>query len=258
MNHGFSVVTAALLLAIPASAQAPRTAKDAAPIALTGYWVSQIVDEWRFRVSPIKGDILYLPLTAEARRVANAWDPAKDEAEGNQCKAYGAVGVMQRPGRLHISWEDPATLRIDADAGTQTRLLHFAAPPADKGTPSWQGYSFAQWQVPGGVLMDLGGQGFVFGGGRGRGGASPKTGSLKVITTNMKPGYLRKNGVPYSANAVLTEYFNLLTGADGQQYISLTAFVEDPVNLTGPFLRTYEFKKQPDAAGWDPTACLTR
>jgi hypothetical protein len=110
------------------------------------------------------------------------------------------------------------------------------------------------------VLMDLGGQGFVLGGGgRGRGGAAPpKTGSLKVVTTNMKPGYLRKNGVPYSANAVLTEYFNLLTGADGQQYISLTAFVEDPVNLNGPFLRTYEFKKQADGAGWEPTGCLTR
>jgi hypothetical protein len=263
------IVLAAVALAAVASAQAPggrgappagpRTAKAAAPIDLTGYFVSQIVDEWRFRVSPIKGDILYMPLTPEARRVANAWDPAKDEAEGNQCKAYGAVGVMQRPGRLHITWEDDNTLRVDVDAGTQTRLLHFAAPPADKGTPTWQGYSYAQWQVPGGVLMDLGGQGFVLSGvGRGRGGPPPKTGSLKVVTTNMKPGYLRKNGGPYSANAVLTEYFNLLTGADGQQYISLTAFVEDPMYLTGPFLRTYEFKKQPDAAGWEPTPCLTR
>jgi hypothetical protein len=262
------IVVAALLCTAAISAQAPagrggapaapRTAKAAAPIDLTGYFVSQIVDEWRFRVSPIKGDILYMPLTPEARRIANEWDPAKDEAEGNACKAYGAVGVMQRPGRLHILWEDDATLRIDADAGTQTRLLHFTAPPADKGAPTWQGYSFAQWQVPGGVLMDLGGQGFVFGGGRGRGGAQPKTGSLKVVTTNMKPGYLRKNGVPYSANAVLTEYFNLLTGADGQQYISLTAFVEDPMYLTGPFIRTYEFKKQPDATGWQPTPCLTR
>src|SRR5438067_10626330 len=149
----YRIVIAALLLVAVISAQAPagragapappRTAKAAAPIDFTGYFVSQIVDEWRFRVSPIKGDILYMPLTPEARRVANAWDPAKDEADGNQCKAYGAVGVMQRPGRLHITWEDDNTLRIDADAGTQTRLLHFAAPPADKGTPGWQGYSYA-------------------------------------------------------------------------------------------------------------------
>ena len=111
----------------------PTTPKAAAPIDLTGYWVSQIVDEWRFRVSPQKGDVLYMPINAEARRLANAWDPAKDEAEGQQCKAYGTVGVMQRPGRLHITWENDNTLRIDADAGTQTRLLHFGAAPAQKG-----------------------------------------------------------------------------------------------------------------------------
>ena len=99
--------------------------KSQAPLDISGYWVSEIVDEWRFRVSPIKGDILYMPLNPEARRIANAWDPAKDEAEGNQCKAYGAVGVMQRPGRLHITWVDDNTLKIETDAGTQTRLLHF-------------------------------------------------------------------------------------------------------------------------------------
>src|SRR5580693_6133995 len=72
----------------------PATGKSQAPIDLTGYWVSEIVDEWRFRVSPIKGDILYMPLNGEARRVANDWDPDKDIASGNQCKAYGAVGLM--------------------------------------------------------------------------------------------------------------------------------------------------------------------
>src|SRR5580704_16038018 len=104
-------------------AEAPRTAQAAAPIDLTGYWVSMIVDEWRFRVTPQKGDIVYLPINATARRIALAWDPAKDEAEGNQCKAYGAVGVMQRPGRLHITWDDDNTLRIETDAGGQTRLV---------------------------------------------------------------------------------------------------------------------------------------
>ena len=81
----------------------PRTGQAAAPFDLTGYWVSQIVDEWRFRVTPQKGDIAYLPINADARKIALAWDPDKDLAEGTQCKAYGAVGVMQRPGRLHVS-----------------------------------------------------------------------------------------------------------------------------------------------------------
>jgi hypothetical protein len=233
-----------------------QTARAAAPIDLTGYWVSQIVDEWRFRVTPQKGDILYLPLNSEARRIANAWDPAKDEAEGQACRAYGAVGVMQRPGRIHIEWQNDTTLRLDADAGTQTRMLHFGAAPVDPGKPTWQGYSAAQWRFSGRAMLDLGGIGFVAGGGPDA--SSGRSGTLKVVTTNMLPGYLRKNGVPYSANAVLTEYFNRLTGAENDVYLLVTAVLDDPTYLTQPFVRTYTFKKQADASGWDPTPCWPR
>ena len=239
-----------------APAGPPPPAKVAAPIDITGYWVSLIVDEWRFRVTPQKGDIAYLPINAEARRVANEWDPDRDTADGRQCRAYGAVGVMQRPGRLHIEWADDNTLRIDADAGTQTRLLHFGPAAAQRGEPSWQGYSTAQWIVRGRALMDLGGIGFVFGGGPP---PAPKgQGTLKVVTTNLLPGYIRKNGVPYSDKATLTEYVNVLMGQQGDTYLALTAMVEDPVYLNQPFLRTYTFKKQPDASGWDPTPCWPR
>lgn len=231
----------------------PPTGRSVAPWDLTGYWVSIIVDEWRFRVTPIKGDILFMPLNAEARRVANAWDPDKDEAEGNQCKAYGAVGLMQRPGRLHITWVDDNTLRIDADAGTQTRTLHFGPPPAQPRAPSLQGYSVASWEGPG--FGRGGGRGFGFG--RGPAGP-PKTGTLKVMTTDLLPGYLRKNGVPYDSKAELTEYINRLEGAQGDTYFVLTAMVDDPTYLTGPFIRTYQFKKQADATGWDPTPCWTK
>ena len=232
---------------------APRAG---APIDLTGYWVSQIVDEWRFRVSPQKGDLPYLPLNAEARRAASAWDPAKDEAEGHACRAYGAVGVMQRPGRLHIIWDNDTTLRIDTDAGTQTRLLRFGPAPAQPREPSWQGYSAAQWQFSGRALLDLGGIGFVAGGGPDV--RSARSGTLKVSTTDLLPGYLRKNGVPYSANARLTEYFNRISGAESDSYLLLTATLEDPVYLTQPFVRTYTFKHQADASGWDPTPCWPR
>lgn len=226
-------------------AGAPPSAKAAAPIDVTGYWVSVIVDEWRFRVDPQKGDIPYLPINAAARRLAMAWDPAKDEAEGNQCKAYGAVGVMQRPGRLQITWQDDNTLKMEADSGTQTRILHFgaAAPPA--GDRTWQGQSVASWQAPGG--------------GRGRGPQPPAHwATLKIVTTNMKPGYLRKNGVPYSENAVLTEYINLLNGGEGDSYIIDTAMLDDPMYLTQPFVRSYQFKKQADGSGWDPTPCYAK
>ena len=242
-----------------APAGPPQTARQAAPIDLTGYWVSQIVDEWRFRVTPQKGDIVYLPLNAQARQIANAWDPDKDQADGNACKAYGAVGVMQRPGRLHITWDGDQALKLETDAGTQTRTLRFpstgsgpVALAAATGEPTWQGNSVAVWQVNGRPLIDTGGTGFVpinrvQGGTRG--------GQLKVTTTNMKPGYIRKNGVPYSDKAVLTEYFTLLPGQQNDSYIALTAMVDDPTYLTGQFIRTYTFKKVADATGWDPTPC---
>ncbi|HTA43497.1 MAG TPA: hypothetical protein VK789_13670 [Bryobacteraceae bacterium] len=263
MNRGIVIrcAAAALLVAAPglvlaqgrggAPAGPPPTGKSVAPWDLTGYWVSMIVDEWRFRVTPVKGDLLYLPLNGEARRIANAWDPDKDEAGGNQCKAYGAVGLMQRPGRLHITWVDDNTLRIDADAGTQTRTLHFGPPPAQLAAPSLQGYSVASWEGPG----------FGRGGGRGFGRAPagpPKTGTLKVVTTDLLPGYLRKNGVPYDGMAELTEYVNRVEGAQGDSYLALTAMLEDSTYLTGPFVRTYQFKKQADGSGWDPTPCWTK
>ncbi|HEX4138080.1 MAG TPA: hypothetical protein VHY84_25950 [Bryobacteraceae bacterium] len=229
----------------------PPTGKSRAPFDLTGYWVSEIVDEWRFRVSPVKGDILYMPLNAEARRIAEAWDPDKDIADGNQCKAYGAIGLMQRPGRLHITWLDDNTLKVDADAGTQSRTWHFGPAMPNPGPPSLQGYSEAKWIGPG---FGRGGRGF----GERAPAGPPKTGGLEITTTNLLPGYLRKNGVPYSNKATMTEYVNFLQGQKGDTYITLTALVDDPVYLTGPFVRTYDFKKLPDASGWDPTPCWNK
>jgi len=235
-----------------AAAGPPPTARAIAPIDLTGYWVSLIVDEWRFRVTPQKGDIVYLPLNGQARQIANAWDPDKDQAEGNACKAYGAVGVMQRAGRLHITWDGDQALKIETDAGTQTRMLKFGAAAAATGEPTWQGNSSAVWQVNGRPLIDTGGTGFVP---INRVQGATRGGQLKVTTTNMKPGYIRKNGVPYSDKAVLTEYFTLLPGQQNDSYIALTAMVDDPTYLTGQFIRTYTFKKVADATGWDPTPC---
>jgi hypothetical protein len=257
VNNRIGNVAVALALSIAAVTGAygqgrrapapPPTTREAAPTDLTGYWVSQIVDEWRFRVTPQKGDLLYLPINAAARKVAEAWDPDKDVASGQQCKAYGAVGVMQRPGRMRITWENDTTLRIDLDSGTQTRLLHFVPDPAQKAAPSWQGYSVAKWDLP--ARRGFGEVGAD-------GNRTP--GTLKVVTTNLAPGYIRKNGVPYSDKAVLTEYINRLSGSQNDDYLIVTAVVDDPTYLVQPFVRSYQFKKVPDATGWDPMQCLPR
>jgi hypothetical protein len=242
------VGTAALLCASSSVAQfgappppAPhRAAKDAAPIDLTGQWVSVVTEDWRFRmVTPPKGDHPGVFLTPAGEAIAQAWDPAKDEAAGDGCKAYGAAGIMRMPGRLRISWADDETLRIETDAGRQTRVLHFA-PVADPAEATWQGVSRAEWLPHGGR------------------GAPPTNGSLKVVTTSMKEGYLRNNGAPYSANAVLTEYVDLLQQPDGSQWLVVKSIVDDPAYLAAAPITSSNFRKQSDRSGWDPQPCAPR
>ena len=78
-----------------------------------------------------------------------------------------------------------------------------------------------------------------------------------MTTTRLRPGYLRKNGIPYGANAVITEYFVRLVD-EGQEYLAVTTMVDDPQYLALPYIKTYQYKKQPDAAGWNPTPCVAR
>lgn len=220
--------------------------RAAAPIDLTGYWVSVVTEDWRWRmVTPQKGDYASVPLNAEGRKVADGWDLAKDKADGNECRAFGAAGLLRLPLRIHVTWQDDTTLKLEADAGQQTRLFHFGSAPKDRGAASWQGFSAAEWfKQP-----QTAGLGF---GGRGGGGAG---GNLKVVTTNMKAGYLRKNGVPYSDDAVLTEYFNRHDEPNGDRWIAVTRMVEDPKYLNQPFITSESFKKEADASKWHPTAC---
>lgn len=222
-------------------------AKATAPVDLTGYWVSVVSEDWKYRmVTPPKGEYGNVPLSPEGRKVADSWDPAKDEAAGMPCKAYGAAGIMRIPGRLHITWENDDTLRIDADTGTQTRSLHFGNPPAD-GEATWQGRSVAQWD-------SAGGRGTRFAETE----LSQRGGFMKVVTTRMRPGYLRKNGVPYGSNAVMTEYFESHLGPNGERYLVVSAVIEDPQYLSQPYVTSTNFKKLPDASGWNPTPCTTK
>jgi hypothetical protein len=243
----FAASSAALLHAqgrggqAPAAPAVPRTA---APYDITGYWVALVTDDWRYRMlTPPKGNVDYLPITAEGRRATNAWDPAKDTAAGEQCKAYGAGGIMRLPVRLHVTWDDDTTLKMDIDAGTQTRRFFFDGTknpvPADN---SLQGYSLAAWQIPGG--------------GRGQVARGPaRFGQLRVVTNHLRPGYVRKNGVPYGPNATLTEFFVRLVDGNGQEYLVVTQTLDDPAYFQPAYIKTYEFKKQRDAAGWNPRPC---
>jgi hypothetical protein len=248
----------------------PAPAKADAPIDLTGYWTAVITEDWHQRMlTAEKGDFgtgapgavvtpggrpgpSNIPFNPNGRKIALAWDPAKDEAEGNQCKAYGAVGVLRQPTHLHITWQDDNTLKMEADFGTQTRLFHFvpraagmgapaakAGPPAGE-APSFQGYTVANW-------VQLGGkEGFE------------KGGNLSATTTNLKPGYYYRNGMPYSANAVLTEHFRVIDIPKSGQWIAFSSMVVDPEYLTQPYIVTYQFKKLADGSKWNPQPCAAK
>jgi hypothetical protein len=227
----------------------PPSGRPGALIDLTGYWVSIIDEDWRWRmVTPPKGDFASVPLNAEGRRAGNLWNASKDESEGNQCKAYGAAGLMRLPTRLHITWAGDMTLQVESDAGEQRRFFHFDGPKWQGGEPQWQGDSVASW------VRQYQSRGFapLFGGPvPGQGGA------LKVVTSHMRPGYLRKNGVPYSENAALTEYFDRME-FDGSSYLILTSMVDDPQYLSETFITSEQFRQESDASKWNPQSCNTK
>ncbi len=235
----------------------PRSPREAAPVDLTGYWVSVVTEDWRFRMlTPPKGELIGVPLTDGAKKIAEAWDPARDEAAGLQCRGYGAPPLMRLPGRAHITWEDDTTLKLEYDTGQQTRRLHFGGAPPAGAEASWQGYSVAEWEREVSGLPS--GQRPIGGLGRAFGPPVALTRSLKVVTTGLRPGYLRKNGIPYGGNAVLTEYLDLRTEQSGDTWFTVVSIVEDPENLTGPYITSSDFKKEPDGSKWMPLPCRAK
>ena len=198
--------------------------REGAPVDLTGYWVSVVTEDWRWRMkTPPKGDVASIPLTVEGEDVTNEWDPEQD---AGTCKHFGAPGLMRNPMRVKLEWQDDRTLRVETDHGMQTRYFHFDKSKIAGGAPSLQGDSVANWQESG----------------------------LKVVTTNLAPGYLRSNGVPYSSNAVLTEYYDRITAFD-DTWLIVTTIVNDPQYLSREFITSTHFKLLPDGSSWHPVPC---
>ena len=233
---------------IPAPLPPGRTA---APVDLTGNWVSVVTEDWEWRMmTPKKGDYASVPLNPAGVQAANAWDPSQD----GRCEAYGVGGIMRMPTRLKISWQDDLTLKIETDAGQQTRLLHFtpqggnAATAVSQSPRTLQGYSVADWQrsAPGfDAFME-----------RGVGAPAPQTwGSLQVVTTNMLPGWLRRNGVPYSQNATISETFIRISHKEAGDWLVVRTVVDDPQYLQRTFITSSNFKKEPSDAKWSPMPC---
>jgi hypothetical protein len=271
------ILAVVLCLSLPLVTQAqggrgqsrvPPTAQVSAPLDLTGYWSAVLTEDWHVRMfTAPKGDFGSgppgavaqvsvgrlgagpnpardgnIPYNLKGAQAAMAWDAARDEAAGQQCKAYGAPGIMRQPTHLRVTWADDNTLKVEADFGNQTRLLHFAPSPKAPAS-TLQGHSVATW-------LSMGG-----GGGQAN---FQKGGALKVVTTHLTPGYYWKNGMPYSENAVLIEYFFLHDLPDGNRWLTVTQQVDDMDYLTEPYIVNYHFKKLPDGSRWRPTPCVVR
>jgi hypothetical protein len=269
----------------PAAAAArpvPPTAQAAALVDLEGYWVSVVTEDWRWRmITPPKGDYASLPLNPAGRKAADEFDPAQYGGASYQtsqvidCRAYGAAGLMRMPTRLHITWEGPNDLKIESDWGGQTRVLHFepgqpfvtpqhpafgrpGAPPTSHGVASAQGYSVAAWEqayrydanaYERGPVSRRAGLGVTAM-------AQPQPGgSLVAQTTELAPGWLRRNGVPYSGRTRMTEHFQTFTDPTGAVWFDVATEVIDPEFLTDPFITSSDFQKEPDGSKWAIHAC---
>jgi hypothetical protein len=264
-------------MAQPPGQQIVQAARDRALADFTGNWVAQITEDWRWRmITPPKGDYTSLPLNAAGRAAAESWDLAQDVAKGEQCRPYGAGAIMRQPTRLKIAWASDEVLRVDTDAGQQTRLFRFGGAPPVGTERTWQGDSVAEWVgiAPPATLFGFNGPPAAGPPGGGATAAAPSAsgrrdpramgsgadstgqGNLRVVTTNLKAGYLRKNGVPYSEEAVVTEYFDRLS-LFGSDYLQVVTIVTDPKYLTSPFVVSSHFKREPNDAKWNPTPCVT-
>ena len=246
---GAAASIALLALGSPAIAQRqgpppgpPPPAKQGAPIDLTGTWVSIVNEDWRWRMlTPPKGDYMSVPLSPAGKKVADAWDPSRD----GSCKAYGVGGLLRMPTRVRIDWESDEVLKIETDAGQQTRRLYFkkdALPPA--GSKTLQGRSLATWEYAKRI-----GSGMGFGGG-----ARIPGGSLAVVTTDVQSAWVRRNGVAYSDAAVVKEFFDRFPTPDGNEWFVVTTVIEDPY-FSQPYITSSQFRREPDSAKWRPTPC---
>ena len=236
---------------------APQTGQSARLTDFTGYWVSVVNQDWFLRmITPPKGDYRQVPLNAAARKVADEFDPAQYGGDKYQtsgivdCRAYGAAGVMHMPTRIHITWASANVLKIETDWGEQTRLLNFDPARLNgdvemmmrtgeigptQAAPSMQGHSFAMWELPyrlNANQWQRGNAGRGGGGLTGSGGdlAQPG-GNMAVLTTNLTPGWLRRNGVPYSARTRVIEHFLTFQDPTGANWINIVTEVNDPEYL---------------------------
>jgi hypothetical protein len=207
-----SIVAGMFFSAIPAGAQ----------IDLSGEWAPRFHEDQPERIpGPEIGDYLGLPITDAARMRADSWDASLLTLPEHQCKPHPADYGPRGPAQLrfwpeyerdtqrliawhtHISWQAPE----------RTIWMDGRPHPPEYAAHTWQGFSTGKWEG------DM----------------------LTVTTDHLKNGWIRRNGVPRSEKAVLTEHW--IRHGD---YLTLVSIINDPVYLTEPFIRTTNWVLDPE------------
>jgi hypothetical protein len=209
------ILLRASLLALGACLVSQNLLADA---DLTGYWDNIIQEDFGYRLAgPAVGDYSGLPINDAAKAIADNWDPEDGYKPENQCKMHGAAYIMRSPIRFFLEYEDEVTIsiKIELEMGRE-RKIYLDGRPAE-GPPTEMGHSVGVWNG------DM----------------------LTVTTTNMTEKYIRRNGVPNSEQAVMTEHF-----IRHDNYITLISIIEDPVYLTEPLIRSVSYRKRDDEFKW--------
>lgn len=217
-----SIAAAGLILCANANAQ----------MDLSGEWGQKTHEDAPERGGgPELGDYTGLPINDRARAQADAFDASKWAHPDHQCEPHPADYAYRGPGSLRI-WADmdPLTQQVTAWhtqamwMNPQRTIYMDGRPhPSEYAPHTWGGFSTGQW------VGDM----------------------LKVETTHMKEGWLRRNGLPRSEKATMTEYFNR-----HGEYLTVVQIVKDPVFLTEPLVRTSNWILHPGYAPF-AQACVS-
>jgi hypothetical protein len=208
--HKIFVISAAILTLVPVSLFAQ--------VDLSGGWDSiRHEDQIERGAGPEIGDYTGVPINDQARSRADAWDAEKWTQPEHECEPHPADYGARGGGSMRIWAEaNPATLEVTAwhteMMWMQPRraiYMDHRQHPAEDAIHTWQGFSTGEW------VGD----------------------TLKVTTTHLKEGWIRRNGIPRSDKATMVEYF--IRNGD---YLTVVTIVQDPVYLTEPFIRTSDWK----------------
>ena len=191
------------------------------PMDLSGEWAPLFHEDQLERIpGPDIGDYLGLPINEAARLHGDSWDASLLTLPEHQCKPHPADYSPRGPANLriwreidhdtqdliaihtHISWQQPE----------RTIWMDGRPHPPDYAAHTWQGFSTGKWDG------DM----------------------LTVTTTHLKMGWIRRNGIPRSDKAVLTEHF-----VRHDNVLTLISVIDDPIYLSEPFVRTTNWAIDP-------------